>query len=399
MKKIAFLVLTALFSTISFGQNNSEILKIHKKDKTNKAVILSQIKDIVFEEMQPMVMDVKVGEVTQTEITVDFPMPDNCKKWYMKVVNEPLTGTDAQKRANIIANHNDEFTESKYLKFPGLTPETDYYFYVLLIDKDDVPASMQEVKVRTKAPATDEFEIRIDSVGITTATVTFIPKDKNMRYYFFVVPQSSYDIMIAKEGGIQGSDLEYFQFYASQSQGTLTVEDIINAWTVKGDTTITEKEMENFTVILTPETTYHAYCYGLEPDGTATTAVYEKVFNTLAPKTSDNVINLEITKTYQDGCDVKTTVTNQDQYFMTVQKKETWERAVNTFGNDKNKAVEDIIGTLKFYGALESSLYRGEVEKKLRFGMENTDCVVVYCGYDEGVTTEVKTKEFRTVNE
>lgn len=152
MKKIIVLAMAVLVSTVSFAQtDNNEIIRIHKKDNTQKGVLLNQISNITFEKIEKLEMTVDVETVTDKEMIIDFQMPAKCKKWYLKISNEELTGTESEIRKNIIEAHNNEFTSGQYLKFQNVTPSTDYYFYMLLFDEDDMPAGITMKKVTTPA--------------------------------------------------------------------------------------------------------------------------------------------------------------------------------------------------------------------------------------------------------
>ena len=55
MKKIIVLAMAALVSTVSFAQtDNNEIIRIHKKDNTQKGVLLNQISNITFEKIEKL---------------------------------------------------------------------------------------------------------------------------------------------------------------------------------------------------------------------------------------------------------------------------------------------------------------------------------------------------------
>ena len=109
MKKIIVLALAALGFTFASAQTeNSEIVRIHKNDHTSKAVLLSQVKDITFEKITPLKMDVDFENIKSDEYTADFKMPAGCKRWLLKIATTPLTGTEAEKREQVIIAHNNE---------------------------------------------------------------------------------------------------------------------------------------------------------------------------------------------------------------------------------------------------------------------------------------------------
>lgn len=210
MKKLLLLTIAALMSVMSFAQEVSDnVIKIFTSDGITTPILSKDIKDITFEEITPLSMDIEISNVQQNSLDVAFDMPDGCKYWLMCVTKEELKGTDKEVRMAIKSKYNDEFDESKFLRIPNLDAGTTYYFYALLFDKDGVPAGISKASATTKSAAKDLFTINVTDVTKTSATVTFTPKDNTMTYYYFVVPESSREQMIDQYGSIQKSDLEY----------------------------------------------------------------------------------------------------------------------------------------------------------------------------------------------
>ena len=396
MKKIIVLALAALGFTYASAQTeNSEIVRFHKTSHTNKAVLLSQVKDITFEKITPLKMDVDFENIKSDEYTVDFKMPAGCKRWFLKIATTPLTGTEAEKREQVIVAHNNEFTESKYFRMQNAEASTTYYFYMLLFDEDDVAVGLSEASVTTLAPVSDEFNIAVSEITSNNAKIEITPKDENMRYYRFLVTEDVRQQMIARNGSIQAADLAFWKEMAQQSG--VELDQYITQNTKTGFSSFEAKDF--LKADLKAETKYYAYCYGVEPDGTFTTGVYEQEFITPAAKPSDNVITANITKTYTDGCDIDVKTTNNDPYFISIQKESVWENLVAKSGSEK-AAAQDLVDLILSHGGdMSYYIHQGNYQGKLQTGMDNTDCVVVICGYDGGVTTAVQALKFRTVTQ
>ena len=396
MKKIIVLALAALGFTYASAQTeNSEIVRFHKTDHTNKAVLLSQVKDITFEKITPLKMDVDFENIKSDEYTVDFKMPAGCKRWFLKIATTPLTGTEAEKREQVIVAHNNEFTEGKYFRMQNAEPSTTYYFYMLLFDEDDVAVGLSEASVTTLAPVSDEFNIAVSEITSNNAKIEITPKDENMRYYRFLVTEDVREQMIARNGSIQAADLAFWKEMAQQSG--VELDQYITQNTKTGFSSFEAKDFLGSP--LKAETKYYAYCYGVEPDGTFTTGVYEQEFTTAAAKPSDNVVTANIVKTYTDGCDIDVKTTNNDPYFMTIQKESVWNNFVSKSGSEK-AAAQDLVDLILSHGGnLDYYTHQGNYQGKLETGMDNEDCVVIIFGYEGGVTTAVQTLKFRTVNQ
>lgn len=396
MKKIIVLALAALGFTFASAQTeNSEIVRIHKTDHTNKAFLLSQVKDITFEKITPLKMDVDFENIKSDEYTVDFKMPAGCKRWFLKIATTPLTGTEAEKREQVIVAHNNEFTESKYFRMQNAEAGTTYYLYMLLFDEDDVVAGLSEASVKTLAPVSDEFAISVSDITSANAKVEITPKDENMRYYRFLVTEQVREQMIARNGSIQAADLDFWKEMAQQSG--VELDQYIAQNTKVGYSSFDAQDFLHSP--LKAETKYYVYCYGVETDGTFTTGVYEQEFTTPAPTQSDNVITANITKTYTDGCDIDVKTTNNDPYFISIQKESVWENLVAKSGSEK-AAAQDLVDLILSHGGdMSYYIHQGNYQGKLETGMNNEDCVVIICGYDGGVTTAVQALKFRTVNQ
>lgn len=199
MKKLILLTMAALMSAMSFAQeSNDNVMKIYTSDGIMTPIASKEIKDITFEEITPLSMDIEISNVEQNSMDIDFPMPEGCKYWLLCVTKEKLTGTDKEIRMAIKAKYNDEFDEAKFLRIPNLDAGTTYYFYALMFDKDGVPAGVSMASATTKQEATDQFAISVTDITKNSATVNITPKDNSMTYYYFVVSEEVRQQMISQ---------------------------------------------------------------------------------------------------------------------------------------------------------------------------------------------------------
>lgn len=396
IKIFSFLAAVLLSAATAAQQTANDVLRIHTNDGETTAVKVGDVKAISFEEVKPLAMTINVESVSSDGMVVDFVMPDGCRNWLLYVSDNPLEGTEAEMRQAVKERFNDDFSESKYLSLQGFKPETTYYIYVLLYDTDGVVAGLSTAMATTaKEKMKDEFTVKVSNVSSSNATITFMPKDKKMTYYYFVVSETSRQLMISQYGSIQEADKAYWKYQAEQFNYDL--ESYLPYLVSVGDKTIDVKEF--LQKPLSPSTKYYAYCYGVnEKDATFTTEVYEAEFTTPEATGSDNRITATVTKTYSNGCDVEIRTTNSDKYIVNIQSQYTWERKLASNGNDPAKAAAEILG-IAYGDAIEDFLKSGDFTGKVSYGTADTDCVLIVCGYDGGVTTEVQTIPFRTVDE
>lgn len=393
MKKFIATIAAALMTTAAMAQQPGEgVLRIHTTDGEVTPVLTKNIKNITFEQVTPLAMDIDVEETGTDYLLIDFPMPEGCSKWLMHIGTEELTGSERDVRMAVKARYNDEFRESKYLMIPGMQPATTYYIYALLYDQDGVPAGVSRATATTQEKVQDEFQVSVSDVAASTATVTFTPKDDTQKYYAFIVSDATRQTMIEKYGGVIESDQAYWDYMAEQYGFDL--DFYLGQILYQGTKTVDAKEFCG--QALSPETKYWAYCFGVNPaNGEATTEVYEQAFTTTATAASDNVLTVSVTQTYSDGCDVEVKTTNNDKYILDVQSQEVWNRFLDRNDGDAQKAAAAIISTA-YGGNVDQYLKQGDFSGKLSYGQADTDCVIIACGYDGGVTTDVQAIPFHT---
>lgn len=393
MKKFIATIAASVLSVAAMAQNPGDgVLRIHTADGEVTPIFTKNIKSLTFEEVTPLTMNIDVEETGTDYILVDFPMPEGCSKWLMHIGKEELQGDERDVRMQIKEKYNDQFTESKYFKIPGMEPSTTYHIYALLYDQDGVPAGVSHATATTQAKAQDAFQVSVGNIQSSTATVTFTPKDDAQKYYAFIVSDADRQTMIEKYGSIVASDQAYWDYMAEQNSMDLSY--LLSQILYSGAKTVDAKDFTG--QALSPETTYWAYCYGVDAStGEATTEVYEQQFTTAAPKASANVLTVNITKTYEDGCDVSVNTTNDDKYILDIQTKAVWERFLSNNGGDAKKAAQDLLRVV-YGGFADNYTKQGDFTGKVETGNADTDCVLIVCGYDGGVTTDVQAINFHT---
>ncbi|GAB6976264.1 hypothetical protein [Prevotella falsenii] len=378
MKKIIVLAMVALVSTMSFAQtDNSEILRIHKKDKTYTGVLLNQINDIAFEKVEPMEMVVDVEKVTNNEMIIDFKMPEKCKKWYLKVSTEKLNGTHAELRKQITEAHNNEYTTDQYLKFQNCVPNTDYYFYILMFDEDEVPSGITEVKVTTLAVVAD-FEISYEVEGNEIKmNVTPAYKDSVYLFEMYTREEAPNDADVVPKLRKQ---IDHLVEVAQQTG--FSVEDLLAEYTTKNKG---EKVFKS----LKENTEYVGFALYINPKtGEFLSEPVIKSVKTEKVKPSDNKITIEVSDIKPRSVEVHFKTTNKDRYAMAFFK---WSGKWKTYSDEE---IVDIL-TMPTY-AQYIRIYEGDKDVQLPNLSPETEYCVVAFGYSGGVATTPLVKKFFT---
>lgn len=150
MKKIITMAIAVLLSVSAFAQKEGDrIMRISTIDGDKTPFILNDVKEITFEEIIPLTMDIEVSNIQSTQMDIDFPMPEGCKNWLFAMRTEPFTGTDLEMRQEMKEKFNDNFNKSKFLRIPELKPGTKYYIYALMYDHDGVVAGFAQTSATT----------------------------------------------------------------------------------------------------------------------------------------------------------------------------------------------------------------------------------------------------------
>lgn len=394
INKLFALAAALLMATAAQAQQAGDgVLRIHTADGETAAFMTADVEHMEFAPVEPMQMDISVERVSATEAVIDFPMPPGCSKWLMLVSPEPLAGTtERDRRQAMRERYQDEFADSKYFRLPGLQPQTTYHAYALLYDADGVAAGLSEATFTTQAALAPLALSVQPSASDAAITITPSADFADGKYYAFVVSEADHATMLARYGSLPEADRAFWGDMAAMAGAS--VEDWLAALTLSGAATVQASALTG--TPLAAQTAYVAYCYGVSADGTPTTEVVEQAFSTPAPAESANRLSVSVTQAYADGCEVSIRTTNADKYIADVQSLDAWQRVLARHDGDERAAAAAIIATA--YGAgVGDYLRQGDFSGRLAYGQPATECVVIACGYDGGVTTPVATATFTTL--
>lgn len=138
-------------------------------------------------------------------------------------------------------------------------------------------------------------------------------------------------------------------------------------------------------------TDYIFAAFGVDDEGNLITDVVVREFTTLTPAQSSNEFTITINSMTKTSVDFTVTPTNNDQYYVTVQKAAT----VSSYGPDQSKSYDDLIAYLlpDSESTLNKRLFTGEqtiTNSQLSHTVNGfSDYVVVVWGFDNGPTTTV----------
>lgn len=247
------------------------------------------------------------------------------------------------------------------------------------------------------AAGTVAFEVAIDikPESITEATVTYdaIPNNPDQTYMMTGVEKSGYDKFTTDEEFIE-DDIKYWSDRAS-GYG-ISLEDLLRQILSKG-------EQKGLTMqMLTPETEFALYAYGLDYDGTVKSGLFIEFFKTKEVEMID--MSFDISYEINIG-DVKMTirpsVANQRYYYDAISKA-----GIEESGMSIKENIEDIIGFNISIGSIFGMSIEDILSMLLVNGDTTADLVLKgqtdYVGFAVAVNnygnlcSELTEKEFRT---
>lgn len=264
-------------------------------------------------------------------------------------------------------------------------------------DKTETVISLSELDSITFRTPADDGELSltctIDELTPSHATYTIHANQSNDAYYQFMMPESTYNAMIEQYGNLQNHDQAWWTELAKYQENA-TWEDIMHMQMVHGTKTFQSEEIINS---LEPQTSYVIYYYGIDDNGNITTEIGTKKFTT--PKPSESANSFTISDIEVNFGSVLFTVTpkNNDKYFASAQPAQMVnDRLAN--GMTMREIAQNVINVQANYNPnFEDMIYTGEQRIECGCSLVDTDYVIIVCGYDGGVSTDVTTANFHTM--
>lgn len=242
--------------------------------------------------------------------------------------------------------------------------------------------------------------ITITVTNVTSNEIQFTTEcsDPDVTYYVYGMTKAKYlTESTYSSDSIYGFDKSWFEF-VSQSSGEPWYELMLDKC-VKGKQSYS---FSDFTYVLDPESDYVIYAYGIDDVGERITYVHTCEVTTAEMVPSTNEISVEITQTYVNGVDATFTTTNNDTYFVSLQRKtyvEFFQGEGHTLGE---MAVDILSADISANG--EIVLLSGDqtiTTDDYRCQKKDADYYLIYFAYDKqyGRRSEVHLVPFRTAAE
>ena len=264
-------------------------------------------------------------------------------------------------------------------------------------DKTETVISLSELDSITFRTPADDGELSltctIDELTPSHATYTIHANQSNDAYYQFMMSESTYNAMIEQYGNLQNHDQAWWTELAKYQENA-TWEDIMHMQMVHGTKTFQSEEIINS---LEPQTSYVIYYYGIDDNGNITTEIGTKKFTTPKPSESANSFTISDIEVKYGSVLFTVTPKNNDKYFASAQPAQMVnDRLAN--GMTMREIAQNVINVQANYNPnFEDMIYTGEQRIECGCSLVDTDYVIIVCGYDGGVSTDVTTADFHTM--
>ena len=405
MKTTKFLSLTAIAAMLAFAFVSCETPNVNEPNdepNTEEPVKPESGKPVVMEDFTVTLTSLHSGDVF---LTIE-PEDKDMTYWYQLQVKEDMPETDEEILASdmeylqyIADYYGTSLTQllaDNLLKgdldwrYQYLEPNTEYvlYAYGMNISGEALTTVNQLTFKTTKVEQLDcEFDILVgDNVTANSFSITIIPSDDTVAYYYDVFPAWMYEeYCLSDAANIPAFMAEYIPALASENSVTVAyaVGAISNYGSIAHDFTLEDGIEAN--------SSYFVFAIGIGADGTTTTEAEVIEVKTAAPP----VNTFEVTEGYveDDRATFYVRPNHSESYVALFELKEYFVE------NGELVSDEEIIaGILAAQGSkIGDHVYSGTSTVKDCPMIPNKDYYCLVFGYFGGeVTTPLTKVEFRT---
>ena len=406
MKKIKFLSSMAIASMLAFGIVSCEQPNVDEPNtdepNTDEPVKPESGEPVVMEDFTVTLNHVHSGDVF---LTIE-PKDKDMTYWYQLQVKEDMPETDEEIIAsdmeylNYIADYYGtslvQLLADNLLKgdlewrYQYLEPNTEYVLYMYGMDiEGQATTTVNQLTFKTtKVEQLDcEFDILVgDNVTANSFSITIIPSDDTVAYYYDVFPAWMYEeYCLSDAENIPAFMAEYLPALAAENSVTVAyaVGAISNYGSIAHDFTLEDGIEAN--------SSYFVFAIGIGADGTTTTEAEVIEVKTAAPP----VNSFEVTEGYveDDRATFYVRPDHSESYVALFELKEYFVE------NGEVVSDEEIItGILAAQGGkIGDHVYSGTATVKDCPMIPNKDYYCLVFGYFGGeVTTPLTKVEFRT---
>lgn len=316
-------------------------------------------------------------------------VPNSSATYYHALHTAAEVGEDggAALAASLIeGNINANLISGSVQKEVEVQPESDYYVVVFGYNPDTKSMTsevfLSELITTPEEPqAAPALDVEVTNLAWNGADIYVIP-NSDFRYYYECRTKAKFNERYGS------AEAFYEKVYAGwESDAAYYGNDVatVASWYTNEGSRVADIGR------LTWNTEYVFAIFGVGADGTRNTDVILKEFKTLTPAQSSNEFTITINSTTSSSVEFTVTPTNNDQYYVTVEKVGT----VSSYGPDKEKSYDELIAYLlpEYDSQLTPRLFTGEqtiTNSQLNKSVNSFyEYVVVVWGYNNGPTTTV----------
>lgn len=285
--------------------------------------------------------------------------------------------------AGVLANYMVSGPGTERVK--GLEQNTDYYAYAYGIEADGTvttPLVKTLFRTATVEPVTCTFEFAATQVTSTSARLYATPDNKECTYFWDCVSREDWDAFGGDEGAVAANiDLIRRAVEIYQMAGyDKTFADFLTSG-------MSYSDLDE----LKADTEYVVFAFGLDPSGTATTALEKQTFRTEPVAPSSLSFTTEILSLTFNGARIAFTPSNGSETYFT----DCIDHATYAGFADDAAFMEHIVAEAG--SSISSFLTKGyHVVDATRMLRSDTRYVCYAFGYAGGITTPIKKVEFTT---
>lgn len=379
MKKIFTLLLVCLLGCLSASAQGGK-MRVHKTDGSTIVMAVDEIQSIDFAE----------GYALAYERSHWYMHPNQTLHLilYSEEADELLPiAADAWESSNpAVATVNAE-GEVKALS-AGKTAITATY------DGDEVVMTVDVVEGQT-------FALDITNIKNTSCDYSIKPNSATVKYYYNMRLLNGQDFSIesmtdhgSREENIYYFTCDWFKFQA-ENYG-MSWKDVVEMGLTTGP--VAGPSTDFYSSKLTPGEEYCLYAFGLDENGQLTTPVETCIFQTTAPAASSNTFGITIGECTTQDAKFTVKPSNKDSYFVNIQRASyvDWFIENNRVGDMATNLAATFADDARYPSVnVGTKTFKASDFVNIR---SNEDYYVIVFGYDDGITTDVKVKRFRTEN-
>lgn len=316
-------------------------------------------------------------------------VPNSNATYYHALHTAAEVGEDggAQLAASLIeGNINANLISGSVQKEVEVQPESNYYVVVFGYNPDTKSMTSEVflselITTPAEPQAAPALDVEVTNLAWNGADIYVIP-NSDFRYYYECRTKAKFN---ERYGSAEAFYQKVYDGWVSDAASYGYDVATVASWYTNEGNGVADIGK------LTWNTEYVFAIFGVGADGTRNTDVILKEFKTLTPAQSSNEFTITINSTTSSSVEFTVTPTNNDQYYVTVEKVST----VSSYGPDKEKSYDELIAYLlpEYDSQLTPRLFTGEqtiTNSQLNKSVNSFyEYVVVVWGYNNGPTTTV----------